>query len=145
LSQYGDYMSYDLAVFDPEVAPLGRGEFLAWFKQQTEWNESHGYDNPKVCSPSLRQLFLEMIAEFPAMNGPHAQEELPEDEATLTDYSVGRSLIYAAFAWSKKEQAYEIMFRLAERHRVGFFNVSSTTGEVWLPGSSGALVLAHSS
>lgn len=138
-------MSYDLAVFDPDVAPLERQEFLAWFDHQTEWNESHGYDDPRVSSPALRQWFLEMITQFPAMNGPYAQADMPDDEASLTDYSVGRSLIYAAFAWSKMEEAYEIMFRLAERHGVGFFNVSSTTSDVWLPNSNGALVLAHSS
>jgi hypothetical protein len=138
-------MSYDLAVFDRAVAPLGRDEFLAWFKQQAQWNESHGYDDPKVSSPALRQWFLEMITEFPAINGPYAQEDMPDDETALTDYSVGRSLIYAAFAWSKVEKAYEITFRLAEKHKLGFFNVSSTTSDVWLPDSSGTLVLAYSS
>lgn len=138
-------MSYDLAVFDPAVAPRVRDSFMAWFARQTEWDESHGYDDPKVCGTALRQWFFEMIMKFPAMNGPYAPEELPDDEAILTDYSTGRSLIYAAFAWSKAEAAHRVMFRLAEKHRVGFYDVSSTTGDVWLPDATGALVLAHRS
>ena len=138
-------MSYDLAVFDPAVAPAGRGKFLAWFAKQTEWGESHGYDDPKVSSPALGRWFLDVITKFPAMNGPYAQVDLPEDEAAVTDYSVGRSLIYAAFAWSKAEEAYAVTFRLAEKHGVGFFHVSSTTSDVWLPDSSGALARAHPS
>jgi hypothetical protein len=57
---------------------------------------------------------------------------------------VGTSLIYACFAWSKAEDAHPHMMRLAEKHRVGFFNVSSDESEVWIPNSDGKLVLAHS-
>jgi hypothetical protein len=56
---------------------------------------------------------------------------------------VGKSVIYCAFAWSKAELAYDTVFELAQKHGVGFFNVSSGNEEVWLP-SKGALNLAHS-
>ena len=87
---------------------------------------------------------MEMIQSFPSMNGPHASEDFSGDEATLTDYSVGQSVIYAAFAWSKAELAYEAMFRLAAKHEVGFFNASSDHAEIWLPDGKGGLLLAHS-
>jgi hypothetical protein len=77
------------------------------------------------------------------MNGPFALEEPPEDDASETDYSVGRSVIYAAFAWSKAEAAYETVLALAERHAVGFFDASADKGAVWLPRADGTLVLAH--
>jgi hypothetical protein len=133
-------MSYDLAVFEPRAAPTEREEFLLWFDQQTEWEESHGYDHPEVSTPALRSWFLEMIEHFPATNGPYAKDD--GDDTSLTDYSVGRTLIYAAFAWSKAEEAYETTFRLAEEHQVGFFNVSSDEGEIYFPDSGGRLVLA---
>jgi len=41
-------MSYDLMVFDPTVAPRACKDFMAWYKQQTQWSEDHGYDDPKV-------------------------------------------------------------------------------------------------
>ena len=102
-------MSYDLMVFAPEAAPKGREAFMEWYDEQSEWEEEHSYDNPEVSTPALRAWFLEMIQSYPAMNGPFSSDDLPVDEASVTDYSVGRSVIYAAFAWSKAEQAYEAM------------------------------------
>ena len=72
-----------------------------------------------------------------------AKEELPVDEASATDYSIGKQMIYGCFAWSKAAEAYEAAFELAGKHGVGFFNVSSAGEEVWLP-EHGRLVLAHS-
>jgi hypothetical protein len=65
-----------------------------------------------------------------------------QDEAAVSDYSIGKQFIYAAFAWSKAEDAYRIVFSLAEKHRLGLFNVSSDDQEVRLPSDRG-LVLAH--
>jgi hypothetical protein len=86
---------------------------------------------------------MEIIQAFPPMNGPLSQADLPEDEASATDYSVGKFVVYCCFAWSKAELAYETVFELAQKHGVGFFNVSSGKEEVWLP-SKDKLSLAHS-
>jgi hypothetical protein len=137
-------MSYDLAVFETSAAPRDRAAFLEWFQRQTEWDEPHSFDDPSVSSPALRAWFMDMIKDYPAMNGPYSSAELPEDEAAVTDYSVGKALIYATFAWSKAEPAYEAMVRLAEKHGVGFFDVSSDTSAVWVPGEDGQLVQLHS-
>jgi hypothetical protein len=51
----------------------------------------------------------------------------------VTDYSIGRSVIYAAFAWSQAGAAFETMSRLADKHRVGFYDVSSDQGEIRFP------------
>jgi hypothetical protein len=136
-------MSYDLAVFDPVVAPQERAEFLEWYEAQTEWNEGHSYSDPAVSTPALRGWFFEIIREFPQMNGPYASQP-PRDDDSQTDYSVGKYLIYAAFSWSKVDAAYEATFRLAGKHRVGFFDVSSEKSSVWLPNAAGQLVLRHS-
>jgi hypothetical protein len=82
-----------------------------------------------------------MVKDFPAMNGPLAPE-LPDDE-TLTGYSIGKAFIYADFRWSKAQQAYEATLRLAEKHRLGFYDVSSEWGELWLPDRLGKLVVVH--
>jgi len=47
-----------------------------------------------------------MIESYPAMNGPYAKEE-DEDNDYVTDYCIGKDVIYAAFSWSLAEQAYE--------------------------------------
>ncbi len=135
-------MSYDLAVFDPATAPKDRKEFLSWFQKQTEWKETHGYNDPNVATTALRSWFFDMVLDFPAMNGPFRNKH-PEDYASVTDYAIGTALIYAAFAWSKTKEAYEATTRLAEKHGLGFFNVSSRRNDVWVPNSEGKLVLAH--
>jgi hypothetical protein len=134
-------MSYDLMVFAPEVAPKGDAAFLDWYRVQTRWGEGHSYHDPEVSTPNLRAWFTEMIQKYPSMNGPLAPQPLPEDDPRLTDYSVGREIIYAAFAWSVAEDAYKTMFTLAAKHNVGFFNVSSDKGEVWRPNGKGGLEL----
>jgi hypothetical protein len=133
-------MSYDLAVFDPGAAPKDRQEFLEWDKAA---QAESSYDS-EICAPRLRAWFMEMIRVFPAMNGPFAPEELPQDEASMTDYSIGRSVICANFAWSKAELAYDLTFQLAKKHELGVFNVSSPQGEVWLPDGRGGFGIAHS-
>lgn len=136
-------MSYDLMVFEVEAAPKEREAFLLWYDRQTEWEEDHGYDDPANSGPRLQSWFKEMIQSYPAMNGPFSSDELPDDDATVTDYSVGKSVIYAAFAWSKAASAYEAVYKLAGKHGVGFFDASSDESAVWLPDGSGGLKLAH--
>ncbi len=130
-------------VFESNTAPASHVQFMDWYEQQTQWAEGHSYDDPAVLTAKLRAWFMEIIKSFPPLNGPLSQDDLPEDEASATDYSVGKSVIYCAFAWPKAELAYETVFELAQKLGVGFFNVSSGNEEVWLP-LNGKLSLAHS-
>jgi hypothetical protein len=106
---------------------------MNWYHEQTKWSEGHSYQDPVVTSPELRTWFMEMIHTFPAMNGPYAAAE-PGDEH-ITDYSIGKEVIYVAFAWSMAEKSYEVMRRLAEKHHVGFFDASANDGDIMMPGS----------
>jgi len=126
-------MSYDLMVFQPDAAPANHSDFLRWYLEVVEWDEGHSYDDPAITTPQLRAWFFEMSEQFPPLNGPFSKEDLPDDESTATDYSIGKSAIYAGFAWSKAEPAYQKMFALTTKHKLGFFNVSSNQEEVWLP------------
>ncbi|WP_413375184.1 hypothetical protein [Paenibacillus taichungensis] len=49
-----------------------------------------------------------------------AMEEA-ETNNRLKEYSLGKEVIYAAFAWSVAEDAYKMMRELAKKHSVGFF------------------------
>jgi hypothetical protein len=134
-------MSYDLMVFAPEAAPAKRGAFLGWYEQQTEWKEDHGYDDPSVSAASLQAFYAELAAEFPATQ-PEAGQ--PEQESG-TDYTIGQSLIYMSFLdWDKIDEAHDRVFRLAAKHALGFFDVSSDLAEVWLPDNKAGLRVAHS-
>jgi len=124
-------MSYDLAVFEPSAPPPNHAGFRAWFKDQTKWGEGHRYDDPKITAAPLREWFLEMIQTYPALNGPYASKNF--DDPKVTDYSVGRTMIYAGFPWSQMEGAFEVVFAQAQKHRVGFYDVSADDGQVWLP------------
>lgn len=57
----------------------------------------------------------------------------PERIIELTDYSLGSSVIYAAFAYSVADEAYTAMRELAIKHKVGFFDVSSNEGDIIFP------------
>lgn len=127
-------------VFDPKAAPQNRSGFMKWCRQQTKWGEGHHYDNPDVSTSELRAWFFDMIAHYPMMNGPYASEE---DSSKVTDYSVGRFVIYAGFAWSEAEQAHKAMFSLAQKHAVGFFDVSAGNGGVWIPAADGQYSCIH--
>jgi hypothetical protein len=129
-------MSYDLMVFGADIAPRTRPEFMNWYHDQTQWSEGHSYDDPSITSDLLRSWLLEMIETYPAMNGPYAKEE-DEDSDFVTDYSIGRDFIYAAFSWSLAEQAYENMKALAEKHKVGFFDASADEGDILFPDNYG--------
>ncbi|MBD2035485.1 hypothetical protein H6F76_10675 [Leptolyngbya sp. FACHB-321] len=80
-------MSYELFVFDSAVSPIKYDEFLSWFCEQTEWEKSHSYDDPEVLSAALRAWFLDIIVDFPAMNGAYANNDLADDEVAVTDYT----------------------------------------------------------
>jgi hypothetical protein len=162
-------VSYDLAVFDPSVAPRSAVDFTKWYGGQTEWEELHSYDDPAVSTTALRAWFVEMIQDFPPMNGPFAGVSDPgsartsgdghqrrrfsvtglfrllhdRDDAWASDYSVGYSIIYVGFAWSKAQAAYRACFRLAAKHRVGFIDVSSDAGDVWFPEGEGGTGLVR--
>jgi hypothetical protein len=135
-------MSYDLMVFETGAAPKEHKGFIEWYFRQTKWSEGHSYNDPGVASARLQAWFSDMILAFPPLNGPLAKEELPDDEGTASDYSIGRQFIYIGFAWSKAEAAYQAVVSLAAKHQLGFFDVSSSEEEVWLPGKS-SLTLAH--
>ncbi len=124
-------MSYDLMVFDPGAAPRHRARFLAWYENQADWQESHGYNDPEIPALGLKDWFREIIKTFPPMNGPLAGDD--PDHPRLTDYSLGRSVVYAAFAWSEAEAAYKLVKELAARHGIGFFDVSGDEGDIWWP------------
>jgi hypothetical protein len=124
-------MSYDLMVFNKEAAPRTRIDFMKWYEVQSEWTEEHGYDDPKNTTTELRNWFLEMIQTFPPMNGPYAVDDI--DNPSTSDYCIGKDVICVAFAWSLAGQAYEKMIELAEKHGVGFFDVSSDNGDILFP------------
>jgi hypothetical protein len=134
-------MSYDLMVFDPEAPPQDRAGFVEWYLQQIEWGEGHSYDDPKVSTSALSAWFFDMTQEYPAMNGPYASDDV--DDPKVTDYCIGRAVIYTAFAWSEAESAYHAVFEAARKHRVGFYDVSADDGQVWMPTSSGEYVCVH--
>ena len=131
-------MSYDLMVFERTKAPRTKPEFMKWYEGQVEWSEEHDYQTPTVTSPALQNWYYAIKNTFPPLNGKDAPtdselEENPELEDMVTDYSIGRDVIYAAFAWSKADAAYELVKELAKQSDVGFFDVSSDDGDIILP------------
>ena len=131
-------MSYDLLVFEKTKAPQTRPEFLKWFREEVERGEEPSSQSISTASPALRNWFMEMKEMFPPMNGLYAPDDeqinAEEDlELHLTDYSISGDSIYASFAWSLAEEAYGAVRKAAQRHDVGFFDVSADNGDIILP------------
>ena len=131
-------MSYDLMVFEKTKAPTTKRGFMAWYEKQVEWNEEHDHKTISVSSPALQNWFMEMKDTFPPMDGEYAPDPdlLDEDEnleSHTVDYCIGRDVIYVAFAWSVADEAYKLMRSLAQKHNVGFFDVSTDNGDIILP------------
>jgi len=148
-------MSYDLLVFDPQVAPVSRPAFMAWYGDLAKWEEARDYNSPEGMTGNLPQFYDRLRPVFPPMNGPFAfdfdtlvedkpsfwqrlfggrqpgPEALkPFNESLVTDYSCATSGIYMSFAWSVAEQAYEEVVRTALETGVGFFDVSAADGVI---------------
>jgi len=126
-------MSYDMMVFDADVAPREVEAFLAWYDQQTEWAESHDYDDPKVSVPALQAWFAALAEHYPPMNGEGADEE--DDRLEVTDYSIGKHVIYGSFADEVAESAHELVQVLAHQHGLGFFDASGDGAIVYPDGT----------
>ncbi|KPL67856.1 hypothetical protein SZ64_06850 [Erythrobacter sp. SG61-1L] len=133
-------MSYDLMVFDALAAPLEREAFMAWYRAQTGWSDGHSYDDAALTTAELCNWYRAMLAKFPAMNGPDApdrsawQEDSPLwDDPHFTDYSIGRQVIYCAFAPSVADNARKEAMRRASQHGVGLFDVSEPDGMIFFP------------
>jgi hypothetical protein len=122
-------MSYDLMVFEPTAAPRERNAFLDWYRAQTQWTEDHSYNDPSVTTTRLSAWFADMRRDFPSVNDASDGADNPR----VTEYSIGKSVIYAAFRWSEAESAYAAVRTRAVGHRLGFFNVSADNGEIWFP------------
>jgi hypothetical protein len=135
-------MSYDLMVFAPDLAPAKmRGPFLDWYDQQSEWEEAHGYDDAAVSTPALRAFYDELVGNFPALK---EDDDGDGDGDGGTDYTIGTAVIYMSFPWDKVDEAHAAVIKLAGKHAVGFFDVSSDIAETWLPDGKGGLYIAHS-
>jgi hypothetical protein len=115
-------MSYDLAVFDSQVAPKGRAAFLKWFREQTERDSLHDQNDPAILTPKLAAWFHEMIKTFPPMNGPLRTDDV--DNPKMTDYGLNPHYVYACFAWSQAGPAFQATAELSAKHGVGFYEVS---------------------
>ncbi|MEK5397602.1 hypothetical protein [Paenibacillus sp. FSL K6-2859] len=129
-------MSYDLMAFETSKAPQERAAFMKWYDQQVQWSEDRAYSDPSVLSEALQRFYSELSEQFPNMNVEDEIFEAMEEAGTdnrLTDYSLGTSVIYAAFAYSVADEAYTAMRELAIKHKVGFFDVSSNEGDIIFP------------
>ncbi len=129
-------MSYDLMVFDPDTAPRDSNQFASWYEAQTGWTEDHSYDDPANTTAALVAWYRDMLAEYPAMNGPDAIEYPVDseewDNPKMTGYTIGNSVIYCDFRWSVAEEAYASVRHLADKHKIGFYDVSGS-GDIIFP------------
>ncbi|CAL8973761.1 hypothetical protein CELL_01613 [Cellulomonas sp. T2.31MG-18] len=120
-------MSYDILAFDPGAT--ADDDFEAWWDEQAQWPEGHGYNSPSVSTPALQAFYRDVAAKYPPMNGPDAPQldDLDEPlESRLTDYSFGRDLIYGAGSWRLADELTADWERIAREHGIAVAFVSNS-------------------
>lgn len=151
-------MSYDLLVFDPDIAPRDRDQFMSWYRQLIKWEEPRDYNSIDGTTGNLQAFYDRLRRDYPPMNGPNAyhtethsksegggrtlmerlfgvlkpvSEPKPMfNDAFITDYSIAESAIYMAFAWSINAEAYSDVVSAAIATGVGFYDVSAGNGVI---------------
>ncbi len=126
-------MSYDLIVFDPDVAP--REMIAEWYGDVMEADADYDTSDPSSTSPRLRAFYDEMRRKFPPLNGPHANRF--SDSDFLTGYEFHPGLIYMDFRWSRAEAAGTAVLAGAEKHGIGMFDPQDSGDGVMLVGAVG--------
>jgi|CXWL01.1.fsa_nt_gi hypothetical protein len=123
-------MSYDLMVFDPAGAPGAAAVFESWFQSKMEEIDECLVLDPAAMTPSLRGWYADMTIDFPDHNASTDVDGLGD---AATGYSACPTAIYADFRWPKSESAFRRVTELAAKHRLGFYDVSGSKGQVWGP------------
>ncbi len=129
-------MSFYLVAFDNTRVSNDKVAFNSWFEETVKWEAELDYDTPQnLINNQLKLFFHALIQEYPPMNGELApsDEDIdnnPDLEVKMTDYSIGTDIIYAAFAWSQSDAAYECFKRLAKKYAIGFYNCSNQIFEI---------------
>jgi len=128
-------LSYDLVVFDTTFPLSTYDDFILWYENQTISTVIEDYENPANLSDILYAWYTDMIKQFPPLNPPDFSREI--DDSKLSEYIFHKQVVYVEFAWSQAEFAYKTVFKLAKKHKIGFYDLSSSKGDVWLPAKFG--------
>ena len=137
-------MSYDLVVFDPRDELRDRAAFEAWYDQADEDESTTDTHDPLQATSGLQAWFHEMREHFVPMNGPWSPADWDDPRmAKAADYSFGPDMIHISFSWSQAEEAYELCWQLAAKHRVGLLDASGLEGAAWFPTEDGQFEQVH--
>ena len=126
-------MSYDLMVFDQDVAPTNRNDFLQWYEELMDSEDGPDSESTAGMNENLLRFYDAMRTLFPALNGPDAVPESEVDNPYVTDYLFSKNVIYMNFAWSLSEAAHAAVVNFAIQNNVGFFDVSADDGIITCP------------
>ena len=132
-------IDFYVLAFDIGVAPNNRKEFLEWKEQQMEWKEEHDYNNINISSNNLKNWYMDIINKFPPiiedLENYDEEFEKNENNEYLTEYSIGKNIIYSIFNWRKAEEAFELIKILSEKHKIGFLIIEAylEINEIYFP------------
>ncbi|MCR5166799.1 MAG: hypothetical protein K6C13_06260 [Oscillospiraceae bacterium] len=81
-------------------------------------------------SKPLTDFFMELVKEYPAMNGKYSptEEELlnnPELESMMIDYTIDDDLIYMGIAYSVSEEVFVTIEKLAYKYGLRYYDMYS--------------------
>ena len=139
-------MSFDLMVFDADIAPKDKKGFREWFEQEAGEQGPESSDLPEICKNDAFRAFYEQMAEvFTPFNGPDAVH-LPENASQLRilrtgEYSFRRHSAYMCFGWPAQDFARAACSTFSKELGLGFYMLSTRYPQVRFP--DGTYVYPH--
>jgi hypothetical protein len=112
-------MSFDFAVFDPDVAPRDGKGFRKWYDRQVDWDIDAPEPSPNILVKPLRRWYESMTAQFPDMMRAGAEGE------TAVDYSFTEHFVYCSMSSKRGDDAWALARKLAAEIGIGTYDPMS--------------------
>ena len=132
-------MSFDVMIFDPEIAPFDKEKFRAWCEAETGEKAARSSHTPEVADKDAFRDFYEQIREvFSPFNGPD-DVALGTDPSQLRilrtcEYFFRPSSVYMCFRWPAQDFARATCSTFAKALNLGIFLISSKSPQARFPG-----------
>jgi hypothetical protein len=132
-------MSFDVMVFDPDIAPYDKDGFRDWYESETGEKAARSSSTPEVADKDAFRDFYEQMREvFSPFNGPD-DVPLPTDVSQIRilrtcEYFFRPHSVYMCFRWPAQDFARAACSTFAKALNLGLFQTSSKYPQARFPG-----------
>ena len=125
-------MGLNILFFELDKVPHTTRGFLDWVSEVTEWGGDYDFNDPETTSPRLRGFLLDLVKEYPPMNGdygPSMEERKAKgiENRQESDYSIAPDCLYADFEFDAIDDGdeefdfNEVLIDLTDTHEISYY------------------------